>query len=127
MFRSPKLYISTFTGFNPSVDWHNVDFDNKYAVSIQNQPVTSMVCDPLNEGSVKIIDGKIKLKGYAYSGAGAKIIRVDVTLDKGETWHTAELIQDDSPLNRSWSWSLWEVSVFDYVKSRGLHIMFIGA
>ena len=31
------------SGFNPSIDWHNVNFDDKYAVSIQNQPITSMV------------------------------------------------------------------------------------
>ncbi|XP_063690651.1 sulfite oxidase-like [Bolinopsis microptera] len=97
-----------YKGFNPSIDWHNVDFDDKYAVSIQNQPITSMVCDPLDGGTVEIIDNKIHLKGYAFSGAGAKVIRVDVTLDDGVTWQTAELVQDDSPLNRCWSWSLWE-------------------
>ena len=40
-----------------------------------------------------------------------QVIRVDVTLDKGATWHTAELEQDNSQLNRCWSWSLWEVQI----------------
>ena len=39
-----------------------------------------------------------------------------MTLDDGVTWHTAELQQDDSPLNRCWSWSIWEVVCFYLVK-----------
>jgi hypothetical protein len=31
------------------------------------------------------------VKGYAWSGGGQGIIRVDVSADGGETWHTAEL------------------------------------
>jgi len=100
-----------YKGFNPSIDWHNVDWEDKYAKSIQNLPVQSMITEPLNGSTVPVVDGKVKLRGYAYSGGGSKVIRVDVTLDKGETWHTAELEQDDSQLNRCWSWTLWEIEV----------------
>jgi hypothetical protein len=31
------------------------------------------------------------VKGYAWSGGGQGIIRVDVSADGGKTWHTAEL------------------------------------
>ena len=38
-------------------------------------PFLFQVCDPLNGGKVTITDDKIHLKGYAYSGAGAKVIK----------------------------------------------------
>ena len=33
----------------------------------------------------------MKVRGYAYSGGGQAVIRVDVSIDGGETWTTAEL------------------------------------
>ncbi|MGY6517065.1 hypothetical protein ACXIU3_24445, partial [Vibrio parahaemolyticus] len=40
-----------------------------------------------------------------------KIIRVDISVDNGKNWINAELTQESTPLNRTWSWTLWEVSV----------------
>ena len=33
----------------------------------------------------------MKVRGYAYSGGGQAVIRVDVSCDGGQTWTTAEL------------------------------------
>lgn len=33
----------------------------------------------------------MSVKGYAWSGGGRGIVRVDVTADGGKTWHTAGL------------------------------------
>ncbi|KAK4197414.1 putative sulfite oxidase [Triangularia verruculosa] len=55
----------------------------------------------------------IALQGYAYSGGGRKITRVDVSLDGGATWDQAELVDDCSNpatpchCNRSWGWTRW--------------------
>lgn len=55
----------------------------------------------------------IALQGYAYSGGGRAIARVDVSLDGGETWDQAELVDDCSDLahpcygNKSWAWKRW--------------------
>lgn len=40
------------------------------------------------------------------------IIRVDVSIDGGETWTDASLEQgSDQPLNRAWAWTFWECDV----------------
>lgn len=103
-----------YKAFSPSTDWDNVDF--KTAPAIQNMPVTSAICSPNPmEKEVKIIDGHLIVKGYAYSGGGNRIIRVDITSDKGKTWQTADLQQladgDNVGPGRHYAWTLWTVKV----------------
>jgi hypothetical protein len=51
------------------------------------------------------------IRGYAYSGGGREIIRVDISLDHGKTWDQAELIDDCAngacKGQRSWTWKRW--------------------
>ncbi len=55
----------------------------------------------------------VALQGYAYSGGGRQISRVDVSLDGGKTWDQAELLStpstDDGSWkgNNSWAWKRW--------------------
>lgn len=105
-------------------------------------PVISAICKPEQSEIIKVINGKINVKGkiifkislfydnkiffynkiiinqtifvgYAWSGGGRKIIRVDVTNDQGETWHTANLDAEDNnaKIGRYWSWTLWSVDL----------------
>lgn len=40
------------------------------------------------------------------------IVRVDVSIDGGKNWQTAELINPTNQKpNRAWAWSLWQVNV----------------
>ena len=74
-----------YKSFNPSVDWDTVDFSKSPA--IQDMPVTSAICEPTNNSVVKVSrkNGNIvNLKGYAWAGSGNRIIRVDLTPDKGK-------------------------------------------
>ncbi|CAG0891391.1 unnamed protein product [Darwinula stevensoni] len=98
-----------YKGFCPSVDWDTVDF--KSAPAIQELPVMSLICEPGNGWRVKAKDGKIAVKGYAWSGGGRKIVRVDVTGDQGKTWHVAKLQQEDKKHGRHWAWTLWTVEI----------------
>lgn len=98
-----------YKGFSPNIDWHNVDF--KSAPAIQESPVTSAICMPKNGTTVFESDEDIVVQGYAYSGGGRGIIRVDVSIDAGKTWQTAKLKQSDQPLHRMWSWTLWTAEV----------------
>ncbi|XP_047346838.1 sulfite oxidase, mitochondrial isoform X2 [Vespa velutina] len=100
-----------YKAFSPNTDWDNVDFSK--APAIQEMPVISAICKPEQSEQVKIKDGKIDVKGYAWSGGGRKIIRVDVTCDKGNTWHTADLIKQDlnAKEGRHWSWTLWSINL----------------
>lgn len=97
-------------GFSPNIDWNNVDFDS--APSIQELPVNSAICKPSNGESVTLSEnGTIICRGYAWSGGGKPIVRVDISADKGQSWITATLINDrkSGSLLPEWSWSLWEV------------------
>lgn len=97
-----------YKGFSPSTDWDTVDFSKSPA--IQNMPVTSAICSPRMGEKVKIENGFITVQGYAWSGGGNKIVRVDLTLDGGDSWEVAELEQDKSEIaapGRHWAWTLW--------------------
>ena len=37
----------------------------------------------------------VAVRGYAYSGGGRNIIRVDVSADNGQTWHVATIDNPD--------------------------------
>ncbi|EEY20991.1 sulfite oxidase [Verticillium alfalfae VaMs.102] len=55
--------------------------------------------------------------GYAYSGGGRRIVRVDVSLDNGRTWDQARLLADtvkpgpdrasQDHGHKSWAWQRW--------------------
>jgi sulfite oxidase len=67
----------------------NPDWDS--APAIQELPVTSAITTAQVDGT-----DKAALQGYAFSGGGREIVRVDVSLDGGKTWDQARLI-DASP------------------------------
>jgi sulfite oxidase len=125
-----------YKSFNPSVDWGQVDF--RTAPAIQDQPVQGAICYPPDGFTLPATADELTLKGYALSGGGRSIIRVDLSVDGGKSWFTANLQQtkeneisdnqDQTPTtpnqsqeepkemvldsyNRSWGWTLWEARV----------------
>ncbi|GLV31930.1 shopper [Carabus blaptoides fortunei] len=99
-----------YKGFSPNVDWDTVDF--KQSPAIQQLPVISAICVPQAGDTVTIQDGCVVVKGYAWSGGGQKIVRVDVTADGGKNWHVAEIdMQDDADAPKHWSWTLWTAKI----------------
>lgn len=83
-----------YKSFSPNVDWDNVDWTSSPA--IQNMPVTSAITEPA-PGRVHEVprdgddDLRVPVKGYAWSGGGNGIVRVDVSVDGGSTWQDATL------------------------------------
>ncbi|CAH0474508.1 unnamed protein product [Peronospora belbahrii] len=55
----------------------------------------------------------LTVKGYAWSGGGRNIIRVDVSTDGGKTSTPAELHESGKrqTYNRAWAWTPWEIDV----------------
>ena len=50
--------------------------------------------------------------GYSWSGGGRRVIRVDVSIDQGQTWQVAELIDPQNiALDRQWAWTRWQARV----------------
>ncbi|KXJ86860.1 Oxidoreductase, molybdopterin-binding domain-containing protein [Microdochium bolleyi] len=61
--------------------------------------------------NVESLAGQIvQLEGYAYSGGGREIQRVDVSLDGGKTWDQARLINDKKleQGSKAWCWKRWQ-------------------
>lgn len=53
------------------------------------------------------------LKGYAYNGGGRKIIRLEVSIDGGETWTLGKIHQIEKPTEygKYWCWVFWEHTI----------------
>merc|ERR1719183_1153016 len=47
--------------------------------------------------------------GYAYSGGGRAVTRVEVSTDEGATWELAEIDKrvKPTPQGQHWAWVLW--------------------
>jgi len=73
--------------------------------------VQTAICSPVDGASVDIEDGEVTVRGYAMSGGGRGIQRVDVTVDGGHTWHAAHLQAEPQPYGRQWAWTIWEAVV----------------
>ncbi|GAO17896.1 hypothetical protein UVI_02030070 [Ustilaginoidea virens] len=72
--------------------------------------------DDGDDGSSGTPGRRVALSGYAFSGGGRSIIRVDVSLDGGASWDQARLLPDcvskngtPSPCHGhgAWSWKRW--------------------
>jgi len=59
----------------------------------------------------------LKVSGYAYSGGGHCVTRVDISLDQGKSWEMADLVrpEDDIAAARStdkhWCWAWWSTHI----------------
>ncbi|OCT92808.1 uncharacterized protein LOC734244 isoform X1 [Xenopus laevis] len=99
-----------YKGFNPCVDWDDVDFAS--SPSIQDLPVQSAITEPHpGQKITPDIDGELTVKGYAWSGGGREIVRVDVSVDGGKTWKVAELTGEKQKAGQAWAWKLWQLNV----------------
>ncbi|KAK5149658.1 hypothetical protein LTS14_010789 [Recurvomyces mirabilis] len=96
--------------------------DWESAVAIQETPVQSAITDVqkvttnrLKDSSLARVYGleeeSIILRGYAFSGAGRSIVRVDISPDNGKTWQQAQIEDAKEQGQRSWSWRLWSLAV----------------
>lgn len=113
-----------YKSFSPNVDMFNVDYNK--AISIQEMPVQSAICWPDNGDTVVVKRGVaskpscLGARGYAYSGGGKNIVRVDISADDGSNWITATIFDDqgratneeiNQKRNRTWSWCRWSVDI----------------
>ena len=51
--------------------------------------------------------GAVEVRGYAFAGGERHVTRVDISLDGGERWAQAELLDDLGP----WAWRQWRAVV----------------
>merc|ERR1712210_134533 len=63
--------------------------------------------------------------GYAYSGAGNGITRVDISVDGGQTWTQTQIHNENDPYTqRSFAWTLWnfELEIPEDIKEDKIEI-----
>lgn len=88
--------------FGPQVDHDNVDWDSGLMLGPFN--VGSVISSPV-EGET-LPAGAVKVGGFAYAGE-REVARVEVSVDGGRTWTTAEL----GPERGRWAWRLWQARI----------------
>ncbi len=71
-------------------------------VMLGELPINAVICEP-EEGEI-VPAGAITIRGYALTGRGCRIERVDLSIDGGLTWMTANLLEE----THDWTWSFWE-------------------
>ncbi|KAK7380836.1 hypothetical protein VNO78_33355 [Psophocarpus tetragonolobus] len=98
--------------FPPSVNWDNINWLTRRPQWISQ---FSVICSLEDVSTIK--PGKIKISGYAVSGGGRGIERVDVSVDGGKTWMEASRFQksgvpymSEHSSSDKWAWVLFEVT-----------------
>lgn len=87
-------------------------FKKDYIINELN--INSAISNP-SHGEIIYLDQNkpYKLRGYAYSGGGRKIIRVEISLNNGKVWRQAIIhrFEKPNPFGKYWCWIFWELNV----------------
>ncbi|KDQ57111.1 hypothetical protein JAAARDRAFT_35713 [Jaapia argillacea MUCL 33604] len=92
--------------YTSQIGKQNHKFSNGF--SIQDMPVSSAILYPLDK-TVVIHDGVINLRGWAYSGGGCWVERVEVSPDGGHVWYAVQ--PDDLTEKHYYAWRLWKIEL----------------
>lgn len=74
-------------------------------IQIQEMPVSSAIMSPWTKQAIVHV-GKIRCKGWAYSGGGRWPERVELSADGGFTWY--EVPPGNLSKKGKWAWRTWE-------------------
>lgn len=92
--------------------------------------INSVITSPCHEEILPInawtTQRPYTMRGYAYSGGGKKVTRVEVTMDGGETWQVGKLDHPEkgSRYGKFWCWCFWslEVEVLDLLGAKEIAV-----
>ncbi|KAI0377356.1 molybdopterin binding oxidoreductase [Hypomontagnella monticulosa] len=91
--------------FNQQVGKHNQRWTD--GIQIQEMPVSSAIMSPWNK-QVVVHEGKIEVKGWAYSGGGRWPERVEVSADGGFSWYAVPAENLSQKHKFAWrTWHMW--------------------
>ncbi|CAB3410273.1 unnamed protein product [Caenorhabditis bovis] len=80
--------------------------------SIQEYPVQCAICVPEPNTKVDRDDGTVSVSGYAWSGGGRGIIRIEISVDGGQSWKSVEMEQEkNQDLEHMYAWTLFHTEV----------------
>ncbi|KAI1325521.1 nitrate reductase [Xylariaceae sp. FL0255] len=92
--RSVKWLERTILTDRPSTNWYHI-YDNRVLPTMKDERyaiydlnTNSTICSPAHKEEVTLNNrfDIYQIQGYAYTGGGKRITRVEVTLDRGRTW-----------------------------------------
>lgn len=89
--------------FPPHVDEEVADWEK--GLMLGELSVNSVICQPTDEETVSA--GPVSVRGYTITGGDRSVQRVDLSIDGGENWMPADLLEGIEP----WSWRFWKASV----------------
>ncbi|KIJ64599.1 hypothetical protein HYDPIDRAFT_175536 [Hydnomerulius pinastri MD-312] len=92
--------------YTSQIGKQNAKYSNGF--SIQQMPVSSAIISPVDK-SIITHDGFIELKGWAYSGGGNWVERVEVSPDGGHVWYAVD--QDEMTEKHYHAWRLWKIKL----------------
>ncbi|KAJ4753487.1 Nitrate reductase [Rhynchospora pubera] len=87
----------------------------EYVINEMN--VNSVITTPGHDEILPINSSSMQrtytMRGYAHSGGGRKVRRVEITLDGGETWRLCTLNHPEVPTKygKYWCWCFWSVEI----------------
>eukprot|EP00877_Chromochloris_zofingiensis_P011811 jgi/Chrzof1/6884/Cz02g02030.t1 len=103
--QSDYKMLPPYMDFQMKADWKSVP-------AMQAMPVQSAMCKPTDGQQVTPHAGShVHVSGYAWSGGGRRVIRLEVTADHGKTWTSAKLNSLPQEYDRCWAWILWTAEV----------------
>eukprot|EP00871_Galdieria_phlegrea_P000876 jgi/Galph1/178/GphlegSOOS_G4950.1 len=102
-------------------DMHLENVDWSSTPPIMNLSVQCAICDPLTDS--KLAEGYYRIRGYALTGGGHHIMRVEVIMKDSQEWIRATLLKPEKKSYkqvseeichgiRNWSWTLWEATLY---------------
>jgi sulfite oxidase len=89
--------------FPPQVDEETANWEE--GLMLGELSVNSVICHPMDGETLPA--GPVSVQGYAITGGERSVERVDVSVDGGESWVTADLQERNGP----WAWRFWETSI----------------
>ncbi|KAG6058725.1 hypothetical protein E4U32_004470 [Claviceps aff. humidiphila group G2b] len=96
------VQTSEYLYFPQQVGKHNFRLTD--GIQIQEMPVSSAIMSPWTK-QVCVHTGKIRCKGWAYSGGGRWPERVELSADGGFSWYMVPL--ENLSRKRRWTWRTW--------------------
>jgi len=88
--------------FPPEITAQTADWNR--GKTIEDLVLNAAITTP-QEGET-VAAGPTRVRGYAITGAGAPVERVELSVDGGKTWTTANIVERADPF----AWCFWEVT-----------------
>jgi len=100
------VQMKEYLYYTPQIGKQNAMYSNGF--SIQDMPVSSAIMHPKDKDQI-VHDGKISLRGWAYSGGGHWPVRVEVSGDGGSVWY--ECPWENMTTKYYHAWRLWSIDL----------------